>query len=137
MANPMNRLQCIFLLTITLTLYSLTAQPVAGGDWLKLLDHPRPGTNTVALVNADTLRLGASKLKHFKDGEQKGAAANLVAELPEHAKKGALSAFLDFDSLEPVWEMGTITFEPKKLPTPKGIAEHEGGYLDNVARKPS
>ena len=59
-----------------------------------------------------------------------------MAELPENAKKGALSAFLDFDSLDPVWEMGTITFEPNKLPTPKGIAENEGGYLDNIAGKP-
>jgi hypothetical protein len=87
-------------------------------------------------VNADSLRLGASKLKHFKNGEQKGGAANLVAELPENAKTAALSAFLDFDSLETVWEMATVTFERNKLPTPKGIAEHEGGYLDNVAGRP-
>jgi len=136
MANPMNRLQCISLLTITLILLSHSAQPVAAGDWLKLLDHPRPGTNTVALVNADTLRLGASKLKHYKGGEQKADGAHLVAELPEHVKKAALSAFLDFDSLDPVWEMGSLTFAKNKLPTPKGIAEHVGGYLDKIAGRP-
>src|SRR5262245_26264823 len=132
----MNRLPCLSQVMLLLTLLGQAASPALGGDWPKLLDHPRPGTNTIALVNADTLRLGASKLKHFKDGEQKGAAANLVAELPEYAKKGALSAFLDFDSLDPVWEMGTLTYAKNKLPTPKGIAEHEGGYLDSVGGKP-
>ena len=111
----------------------VTMERARAGDWPKLLDHPRAGTNTIALINADALRLGASKLKHFNGGEQKAAGANLVAELPEHVKMAALSAFLDFDSLEPVWEMGTLTFEKNKLPTPKGIAENEGGYLDNVA----
>lgn len=108
---------------------------VSAGDWPKLLDRPRAGTNAIALVNADALRTGAAKLKFFKGGEQKGGAANLVAELPEHVKKAALSAFLDLDTLDPVWEMGTLTFEKNKLPTPKGIAEHEGGYLDDVAGK--
>jgi hypothetical protein len=132
----MNRLQSISSLTITLAVFAMAAHPAPAGDWPKLLDHPRAGTNTVALVNADTLRLGASKLKHFKDGEQKGAAADLVAELPEHVKKAALSAFLDIDSLDPVWEMGTLTFAKNKLPTPKGIAEHVGGYLDKIAGRP-
>src|SRR5262249_23705912 len=104
--------------------------------WPKLLSHPRPGTNTIALVNADSLRLGASKLKHFKGGEQKGDAANLVADLPENAKKAVLSAFLDFDSLDPVWEMRPLVFTKGKLPPPKGIAEHVGGYLDNVGGRP-
>ena len=75
-------------------------------------------------------------MKHFKGGEQKADAAHLVAELPEHVKKAALSAFLDFDSLDPVWEMGSLTFTKNKLPTPKGIAEHVGGYLDNIAGRP-
>ena len=132
----MNRLPSVCVLTILLAVVVGTPRPVTAGDWPKLLDRPRPGTNTIALVNPDALRLGASKLKHFKGGEQKDAAANLVAELPQHVKKAALSAFLDFDSLDPVWEMGTLTFDKKTLPTPKGIAEHEGGYLDNVAGRP-
>lgn len=132
----MNRLPSVRVLTILLAAVVGGPRLAAAGEWPKLLDRPRAGTNTIALVNADALRTGASKLKHFKGGEQKGDAANLVAELPEHVKKAALSAFLDLDTLEPVWEMGTLTFEEKKLPTPKGIAEHEGGYLDNVAGRP-
>jgi hypothetical protein len=132
----MIRTQIAGALTIVFVLISCAARPAAAGDWPKLLSHPRPGTNTIALVNADSLRLGASKLKHFKEGEQKGDAANLVADLPENAKKAALSAFLDFDSLDPVWEMATVNFTKGKLPTPKGIAEHVGGYLDNVGGRP-
>ncbi len=132
----MKRLGGYCAIAVLLLAYHLTLSTAVAGDWPKLLDHPRAGTNTIAMINADVLRLGASKLKHFKGGEQKAGGADLVAELPEHAKKAALSAFLDFDSLEPVWEMGTLTFEKNKLPTPKGIAEHEGGYLDNVAGKP-
>src|SRR5262245_27943970 len=134
-ASPMIRTQIAGALTIVFVLLSVARQ-AAAGDWPKLLSHPRPGTNTIALVNADSLRLGASKLKHFKGGEQKGDAANLVADLPENAKKAVLSAFLDFDSLDPVWEMGTVVFTKGKLPTPKGIAEHVGGYLDNVGGRP-
>src|SRR5262249_54315864 len=51
---------------------------------------------------------------------------------PENSKRAALSALIDFDSLEPVWELGTVTFQNKKLPTPKGLAEQEGGYLDPI-----
>jgi hypothetical protein len=131
----MNSLKLTSSLPILLAFFGI-ARPVSAGDWPKLLDHPRAGTNTIALVNADALRLGASKLKHFKGGEQKADGANLVADLPEHVKKAALSAFLDFDSLDPVWEMGTLTFVKNKLPTPKGIAEHVGGYLDNIAGRP-
>lgn len=118
-----------------LMLFSVISQSATAGGWPKLLDRPRAGTNTIALVNADALRLGAAKLKVYKNGEQKAGAANLVAELPEHVKLAALSAFLDLDTLDPIWEMGTLTFEKNKLPTPKGIAEHEGGYLDHVAGK--
>jgi hypothetical protein len=132
----MNLPQRISQLAIVLTLVGFAGRDAAAGDWPKLLDHPRAGTNAIALVNADALRLGASKLKHFKGGEQKGDAANLVAELPEYVKKAALSAFLDLDSLDPVWEMGTLTFVKNKLPTPKGIAEHVGGYLDKIAGRP-
>src|SRR5947207_15921717 len=97
----MKRLGGFCAIAVLLLGHHVTQKSLVAGDWPKLLDHPRAGTNTIALVNADALRLGASKLKFFKGGEQKGDAANLVAELPEHAKKAALSAFLDFDSLEP------------------------------------
>src|SRR5262245_7903058 len=117
-ASPMIRTQIAGALTIVFVLLSVARQSAAG-DWPKLLSHPRPGTNTIALVNADSLRLGASKLKNFKGGEQKGDAANLVADLPENVKKAALSAFLDFDSLDPVWEMGTVIFTKGKLPPPR------------------
>lgn len=123
-------LSAVFLATIG------GARLAAGGDWPKLVDHAPAGANTVVLLNADALKLGASQLKHFKDGEQKGAAANLLAELPEHVKRAGLSAYIDFDSLEPVWQTVTATFEKNKLGTPKGIAEKEGGYLEQVAGKP-
>lgn len=106
---------------------------VQASDWPKLFDHPPADTNAIGLVNSETLRLGASKLKHFKDGEQKGAAANLAADIPENTKRAAVAAFIDLNSLEPAWEQMTVTFEKNKLPTPKGIAEKEGGYLDPIA----
>src|SRR5262245_46382148 len=115
----MNRSRAAFVLPVIMGISSTAARPAQAGDWPKLLGHPRAGTNTIALVNADSLRLGASKLKHFKGGQQKGDAANLVADLPDNVKKGALSAFLDFDSLDPVWEMGTFIFTKGKLPPPR------------------
>ncbi len=66
----MNSLKSTWSLVIVLALFESAARPASAGDWPKLLNHPRAGTNTVALINADTLRLGASKLKHFKGGEQ-------------------------------------------------------------------
>ncbi len=129
----MHRPQMTFLFTILAFVCSPLLRTARAGEWPKLLDHPRAGTNAIALVNADALRLGALKLKNYKGGEQKGAAANLMAELPEHVKKAALSSFLDLDTLDPVWEMGTLIFEKNKLPTPTGIATHEGGYVDDVA----
>lgn len=109
---------------------------VSAGDWPKLLEHPPAGTNAIVLVNSEGLRLGAAKLKTFKDGEQKGAAADLLAEIPENANRAAISAFIDFDSLEPVWEVATVAFGKNKIPTPKTIAEKAGGYLDPIGGKP-
>lgn len=121
-------------ITVSLTFVGVVSSSSArAGDWPKLFDHPPAGTNAIGLVNSETLRLGASKLKHFKDGEQKGSAENLAADIPENTKRAALSASIDLDSLEPVWEQMTVTFDKNKLPTPKGIAEKEGGYLDPIA----
>jgi hypothetical protein len=128
--------QTVSVASITGLIFAGAAGIASPGEWPKLFDHPPAGANAIGLVNADALKLGAAKLKHFKDGEQKGAAGNLLAELPDHVKRAAISAFVDFDSLEPVWETVTATFEKDKLPTPKGIAEAEGGYLDPVAGKP-
>src|SRR5690349_20862033 len=107
----MNRLRNVFVLCVAAFELAGSMQCASAGDWPKFLDHPPAGANAIVLVNAETLRLGASKLKHFKDGEQKGAAANLVAELPEHLKRAGIAAFIDFDSLEPVWEVGLATLD--------------------------
>lgn len=111
------------------------ARVCPAGDWPKLLDHPPAGTNAIALFNADALRLGAAKLKQFKEGEQQAAAADLLAEVPDHAKRAAVSANIDFDSLDPIWETATVVFA-KGIPSPKGIAEQEGGYVDQISGKP-
>jgi hypothetical protein len=93
-------------------LISIGAVPTCrAGDWPKLLDHPPAGANTIALFNAEALKFGAAKLKQYKEGEQQPAAANLLAELPEHAKRAAVSANIDFDSLEPIWESAAVIFE--------------------------
>jgi hypothetical protein len=131
----MIRSQTLSIATVTIFI-SLSIVPlVRAGDWPKLLDHPPAGANTIALFNADALRLGAAKLKQFKEGEQQPAAANLLAELPEHAKRAAVSANIDFDSLEPVWESAAVVFE-KYAPTPKAISEQEGGYVDQISGRP-
>jgi hypothetical protein len=117
-------------------LISIGAVPICrAGDWPKLLDHPPAGANTIALFNADALKFGAAKLKQFKEGEQQPAAANLLAELPEHAKRAAVSANIDFDSLEPFWESAAVIFE-KYSPVPKAIADQEGGYVDQISGRP-
>ncbi|HEY2251850.1 MAG TPA: hypothetical protein VGH74_12345, partial [Planctomycetaceae bacterium] len=105
------------------------------GEWPKLLDHPPAGANTIALFNAEALRFGAAKLKQFNGGEQQSAAGDLLAELPENAKRAAVSANIDFDTLEPIWEAAMVTFD-KNLSTPKGIAEQQGGYVDQISGKP-
>ncbi|MBI3864748.1 MAG: hypothetical protein HY290_22960 [Planctomycetia bacterium] len=120
--------------TLILALFA-SASSLPGAEWAALLTHPPAGANMVVLVNSDALRLGAAKLKNAKDGAQKEAAANILAEIPEHTRRAAIAAFVDFDSLEPVWQSTTATFEKGKVPTAKAIADHEGGYLDQVAGK--
>jgi hypothetical protein len=128
----MDSLRTIFVGSVAALLVCGSARFIQAGEWPKLLEHPPAGTNTILLINCEELQLGAARLKNFKNGEQKGAAANLSADIPEKSKRAAISAFVDFDSLEPVWELGTVTFQKDKLPTPKGLAEHEGGYLDPI-----
>lgn len=111
------------------------AQICQGGDWPKLLDHSPDGANTIALFNAEALRFGAAKLKQFKEGEQQSAAGDLLAELPENSKRAAISANIDFDSLEPIWEAATVTFS-KNIPTSQALAEQQGGYIDQISKKP-
>jgi hypothetical protein len=121
-------------LVAALQLFGLT-QICHAGDWPKLLDHPPSGANTIALFNGEALRFGAAKLKQFKGGEQSAAAADLMADLPENSKRAAISANIDFDSLEPIWEAATVTFD-KNIPNPKALAEQQGGYIDQIAGKP-
>lgn len=132
----MNRLPFVRIPSVAALILIGVVRVCQAGDWPKLIDHPPAGANTIALFNAGALRLGASKLKQFNEGEQQAAAADLLAELPEHAKRAALSANIDFDSLEPIWESATVVFE-KNSPSPKGIAEHEGGYVDQISGKPA
>src|SRR5436190_697362 len=134
-APPMNRSPSVRASSIATLLLISMAQICHGGDWPKLLDHTPAGANTIALFNAEALRFGASKLKQFKEGEQQPAAADLVAELPENSKRAAISANIDFDSLETIWETATVTFD-KNIPTPKALAEQQGGYIDQISGKP-
>ncbi|MBS0266240.1 MAG: hypothetical protein JSS02_30200 [Planctomycetes bacterium] len=109
-----------------------TSAVALGGDWPKLLDHPPVGANAVVLVNGESLRFAAAKLQRFKDGEQAAAANAMLAELPDELKQALIVANLDFGSLDPIWEVASATVS-KKLPTPKGISENEGGYVDQIS----
>ncbi len=132
----MNHSQFVRMVSVGILNVALMAHIGRAGDWPKLLDHPPVGANTIVLFNADTLQFGAAKLKQFNEGQQQAAAADLQADLPEHAKRAAISAKIDFDTLEPIWESATVVFE-KNIPTPRGIAEHEGGYVDQISGKPA
>jgi hypothetical protein len=106
--------------------------PLSAGDWSGLYDHPPAGANMIVLVNSDALRQGAAKLKQGQDADQKAAAANLLAEIPENSKRVVIAALIDFDSLQPVWQTTTATFQIGKLPTARDVAEQEGGYVDQL-----
>lgn len=131
----MNRLPPPRLCFIATLLICEAASLGQAADWPKLLDHPPAGANTIALFNVEALKLGAAKLKRFKEGEQAAAAADLVAELPENSRRGTISAQFDFDSLEPIWEVVTVTYD-KNPPNQKRLAERDGGYVDQIAGRP-
>jgi hypothetical protein len=130
----MNRSQFVQMASVATLIVVRTTSIGHAGDWPKLLDHPPAGANTIALFNGDALRFGAAKLKQLKTGDQQVAADNLLADLPEHAKRAAVSANIDFDSLEPIWESAAVIFE-SKIPNLKGIADREGGYIDQISGK--
>jgi len=132
----MKRASSIRIASFAFLLSAGVAQVGAAGEWTKLLDHPPAGANTVVLVNVDALRFGAAKLRQSKDKQQHAASANLLAELPEHSKRAAISASIDFDTLEPIWESGSVTFD-RATPIAKQIAEREGGYVDQISGKPA
>jgi hypothetical protein len=132
----MSRLRTFSAVSVLLAALSIlpavATRPVEAGDWLGLYDHPPAGGNMIVLINSDALRQGAAKLKQFKDDEQKTAAANLLAEIPENSRRVVISALVDFATLQPVWQTTTATFQKGKLPTPDGIVAQEGGYVDQL-----
>jgi len=107
------------------------ARAQAAEDWRSLL-HQVPGSaNVVMLADVQALRQHAEN--EGKDDAGGGQAIrDLSAELSSDVRKLAVGALVDFDRMEPHWELGV--FEMQNLPSAAVLARLERGYVDQVGK---
>ncbi len=104
----------------------------AADDWLSLMQQLPAGANAVMLADVQALREFAAKHgKNDEGGEQ--AIRDLSAELTPDVRKLAIGAIVDFDRLEPIWELGV--FEMESLPSAAVLARLERGYVDELGKQ--
>lgn len=131
--SPVRRLTLLLGLSVCL----LTTNSLPAAEWSALLQNSPKGANSVALVDMAALRNYANRLKR---GRQKPVNLKeldqLLTDLPPNIDRSAVVAWLDFDSLEPIWEFTTVGFEKGKAPTVRSLYEHEQGYQDIVLGQP-
>jgi hypothetical protein len=104
----------------------------AADDWLSLLDELPAAANAVMLADVQALREHAeANGKNDTEGGQ--AIRDLSAELTPDVQKLAVGAVVDFDRLEPLWELGV--FEMQSLPSAAVLARLERGYVDELGKR--
>ncbi len=107
-----SRVSCLCLAVVL----HLAVGPIASAQLPRLATRVPPTANAIAIVNAQAAR---------------GPAAASVIALPEGIEWYLLAAEMDFEFMQPLWEVATA-YLPEGL-TMKEVAEHSGGRLDKLA----
>lgn len=124
-------------LLLGLSVCLLTSTSLPAAEWSALLQNSPKGANSMALVDMAALRNYANRLKRGRQKpENLKELDQLLTDLPPNIDRAAVVAWLDMDSLEPVWEFTTIGFDKGKAPTVRSLYEHEQGYQDVVIGQP-
>lgn len=124
-----------FVLSVFLMTTAATAS--AADTWTKLIASAPKGANSVGLVDVEALRNYVARLQRSKKSASEEKELNhLLAELPPTIERAAMIAWLDHDSLEPVWEFSSVGFQKGKAPTIRNLVEKEQGYQDVVIGTP-
>jgi hypothetical protein len=118
---------------LALILILVPAVASAAEDWLAMLDKLPEAANAVMLADVQALRAYAER-RGKADAAGSQAIRDLSAELTPDVQKLAVGAIVDFDRLEPLWELGM--FEMQSLPSAGVLARLERGYVDELAGKP-
>ncbi len=111
--HSFSQVRCLCL-TIVL---NLAVAPIASAQLPQLVTRVPATANAIAIVNAQAVRSGQ-------------LAASVIA-LPEGIEWYLLAAEMDFEYMQPLWEVA-VAYLPEGLAM-KDVAAHSGGRLDRLA----
>lgn len=106
----------------------LAATP-AFGQWPEMLDALPAGANALAVLDMQALRDFAAKRKADSQAAET-VIRDLGAELSEDVRRLAIAAFVDFGTMDPVWEMSVA--ELARPVSAREISLLEQGYVDKL-----
>lgn len=120
-----------------LVVFLTTSITLAAESWPKLISRAPKGANSIGLVDVDALRNYVARLQRGrKAGSEAKDLNHLIEELPPSIQRAAMAAWLDHDTLEPIWEYTSIDFQKGKAPSLRTLIDKEQGYQDVIAGKP-